>query len=92
MNFPAVNEAKLQLGPRTDDYFILTVTTLARLGKLVIDGKMVEFRKVGTGPEVLSISPTRKDQRKADWRPIEDKDARRVFRTCEAGVVNVFWG
>jgi hypothetical protein len=90
MNFAAVNEAKLQLGPRTDDYIILTVTTLAKMDTLTLDGVKLQFRPVADGQEALYSSVPRKGSRY--WRLMQDKDERRVFRKLDGGVMNVYWG
>jgi len=86
-----VNEARLQLGPKLEDYVILPVTTLCRLNVLNVDGVELRFREASAvSAEVLCRKIGK--GRRVGWEPVYDKDLRAVHRRNEGGITNVFWG
>lgn len=92
-NRPAqLNELTISLGQKTDQYITLPVSLMESLNKLVVNGRVVEFRKAGDGREVLMSCMASRVRKPAAWSFVFDKDARRVFRQTEGRLVTVVWG
>lgn len=87
----AVNEVTIAVGQRPDQYVTVPVTLLEGLNKLVVNGRIVEFRKAGNGREVLMSCMNSKSRKPANWHFVFNKDAKRTFRITEGRLVRVVW-
>ncbi len=87
----AVNEVTIAVGQRTAQYITMPATLLEGLNKLIVNGRIEEFRKAGDGREVLMSCMNSKSRKPSNWHFVFDKDTRRVFRVTEGRLVTLVW-
>lgn len=90
---PNINEVRIPLSPRLDDYLVLSLDRLTKLNKLLIDGQLLEFKpSTAAAAEVLHTCtpPKGRQEKKYLWKPVYTRDMRIVCRRLEDGIVEVF--
>ncbi len=86
----ALSEVTIRTGLPRDCYVTVPVQVLTTLNKLVLDGRVYEFRKFEEGIEALMWVRASQARSQKAWQFVFNREAQRVWRYTEVGgLVNV---